>query len=640
MNNGAREGCCHFPVYLSAMATKDSPDPVQEYNKRAASADESASRAEWLARRLSWSRLAAAIVVVLAIAYANRGGASVIAWMTEMFGAGGFIVLVRFHRVAAARALRERETESACRAGVARCLRDWPNIPAPRLARPPAGRAATARDLDIFGDVSLFHLLDLSAPALGGTRVVQWLLADPADVAIIEERQRSVAGLRSRPAFLLDAALIGRHGHYTLRSTSGDALASFVSWCGHTSTLQTKWPSRRRLAACCSGLILAGAVWQTRFSGPLIATLVLVQLSLSVSARRHLTATLAGLGSLLSQLRGLDASMRLIIEEDDVPGLFGAIQQELKRDGAADALGKLDAILTWNDVHLTPMAHWPLNALVGLDVHLAAALERWRARYGVHVAEWVDRTSTAQALTALATIAHENPAWIMPVVSDDISGSAFRAEKAAHPLLAPGIAVSNPMQLATSGSLLALSGSNMSGKTTYLRAMGLNASLAFAGGPVCASQMVIRRARVRTSVRIEDDLGAGVSLFLAEVTRLRDIVRDSEESGAAPVLFLLDEILHGTNAADRRYASQVVLRRLLRSSSWGVLTTHDPDLVAELLEAPATPHVRHIEQGHFRETVHRDGSSVRMSFDYLLRPGPTTSANARLILELIGLSEA
>ncbi len=225
----------------------------------------------------------------------------------------------------------------------------------------------------------------------------------------------------------------------------------------------------------------------------------------------------------------------------------------------------------------------------------------------------------------------------MPVVSDDTAQPAVTATQAAHPLLAPSIAVPNPVRLATSGSLLVLSGSNMSGKTTYLRAIGLNAVLALAGGPVCASEMLVRRARVRTSVRIEDDLSAGVSLFLAEVSRLRDIVRDSEERGSAPVLFLFDEILHGTNAADRRFASQVVLRRLLRGSSWGVLTTHDPDLVTGLFGEPNTACARHIEHGHFRETVQRDGSLVRMSFDYLLRPGPTTSANARLILESLGL---
>ena len=222
-------------------------------------------------------------------------------------------------------------------------------------------------------------------------------------------------------------------------------------------------------------------------------------------------------------------------------------------------------------------------------------------------------------------------------MSDDSAQPAFLATHAAHPLLAPSIAVRNPVHLATAGSLLALSGSNMSGKTTYLRAIGLNAVLAFAGGAVCASQLTIRRARVRTSVRIEDDLGAGVSLFLAEVSRLRDTVRDSEEAGAAPVLFLFDEILHGTNAADRRFASQVVLRRLLRGSSWGVLTTHDPDIITDLFDSSDTAHAPDVSQGHFRETVERDGGAVRMSFDYLLRPGPATSANARLILGSMGL---
>src|SRR5450830_1235580 len=159
VNNGARGCDCHFPTYVSVMATPHSHDPVQDYTRHASSADVAAVRVEWRARRLSWSRLAGARVVVFSIVYANRGGSPGIAWITAAIGAGAFIVLVRLHRHAAARATRERETAAACRAGVARCLRDWPNVPPPRLATSPAGRGATARDLDIFGDVSLFHLL-------------------------------------------------------------------------------------------------------------------------------------------------------------------------------------------------------------------------------------------------------------------------------------------------------------------------------------------------------------------------------------------------------------------------------------------------------------------------------------------------
>ncbi|MEO8623087.1 MAG: hypothetical protein ABI625_18575, partial [bacterium] len=605
------------------MTLQGTHDPVQDYASRASSADETAAQADWRARRLSWSRLAAALVVVLALVYSTRGGAAAIAWPLGALGAAAFTVFVMLHRRAAAAAARARAISAACRAGIARCTRDWPNVPAPRLLTSPHGHAATARDLDIFGDVSLFRLIDVTSPSLGGIRALEWLLADPADVTTIAERQKSVAELRTRPDFLLDAALIGRHGKYTLRSASGAALASFVEWCGVTDAAATTWRSRSRFALGSTALFVGLVAWYSQAVIPAIVVVVIVQVSLAAKARRHLDDTLAGLGSLLPQLRGLDASMRHITEETDVPGLFDAVQKELRREGAADALRKLDDILRWNDVHLTPMMHWPLNATVALDVHLAAALQRWRSRYGVRVAEWVDRTSDAQALIAMATLAYENPGWEMPVVSDALDRPSYEAENAAHPLLAPAIAVPNPVHLASAGALLALSGSNMSGKTTYLRAIGLNAALAFAGGPVCASRMSLRRARVRTSVRVEDNLGAGVSLFLAEVSRLRDIVRDSEDVHAAPVLFLFDEILHGTNAEDRRYASQVVLRRLLHASSWGVLTTHDPELVTGLSEPPGGASVLRVEQGHFRETVERDGGVVRMSFDYRLRPGPT-----------------
>ncbi len=614
--------------------------PIEHYAARLESAETAAARAEWRARRLSWARLLVAVVTFVALHYATRDGASPLAWLIGGVGGAVFVTLVVLHGRSASIGTRERQVAAACRAGIARCRRTWAELPAARVSFPAGGPNATARDLDVFGDFSLFRLLDVSSPALGGARLIEWLLTDPADVAVIEQRQQSVAALRERPGFLIDAAVIGRHGGHPARASSRAPIAHFVTWSGETPAAPRMWQGRGLIATISVVLLVALIEVTRRVEGlavalvPVIIALLVMHLVLAVAARRHLTATLAGIGDLLAQLRGLDASMRRIVVEEGVPGEFGVVQAALREQGASDAFAKLDLILRWNEVRLTPMAHWPMNAVVALDVHIAAAVERWRARYGAHVAEWVDRASSAQAITAMATIGYENPAWTMPVVHDDATAPCYLAERTSHPLLAPEVAVSNPVQLARPGSLLALSGSNMSGKTTYLRAIGLNAVLALAGGPVSAAGMTLRRARVRSSVRVEDALGSGVSLFLAEVTRLRDIVRDAE-SGGSPVLFLFDEILHGTNAADRRYASQVVLRRLLGDGSYGVLTTHDPDLVTDLLDSPFT-----IEQGHFRETAHRGDSGVQMSFDYLLRPGPTTSANARLILELVGLTDA
>ncbi|MEP6621320.1 MAG: hypothetical protein ABJE47_18485 [bacterium] len=611
--------------------------PVPYYTERAAFADASAVTLELLARRLSWARLTAALAAVACVYYNYHGLPTYLAWPVGLVAVVAFLILVAAHRRTAARAAYARNTATACRAGLARCARDWANIPPARLARSVAGRAATASDLGILGEISLFRLLDVTSPALGGTLVLEWLLSDAAALATIVQRQESVAELRSRPDYLVESALVGRHGSYARSAATSSALHSFVDWCANDRTVDGAWQPRSGISIACAALIIGLGIWHPPGVAKFIIGLVLLQLFVASRARKTLTTDLAGLGSLLPQLRGLDASMRLIAEEANVAGAFGTVQESLRREGAASSLGKLDTILVWNDMHLTPMAHFPLNAIFAVDVHIAAALQRWRARSGIHVASWVDLTRTAQALTALATVAYENPEWTIPSVSDDVSDPAFHAAAATHPVLAPSTAVANPVRIATSGSLLSLSGSNMSGKTTYLRAIGLNAALAFAGGAVSATNVILRRARLRTSVRIEDDLGAGVSLFLAEVSRLRDIVRDGEEGNAPPVLFLFDEILHGTNAADRHYASQVVLRRLLLGGNWGVLTTHDADLVVGLFGAPDPEHASRVEQGHFRETVQRDGAGVRMSFDYLLRPGATTSANARVILEMMGL---
>jgi DNA mismatch repair ATPase MutS len=184
-----------------------------------------------------------------------------------------------------------------------------------------------------------------------------------------------------------------------------------------------------------------------------------------------------------------------------------------------------------------------------------------------------------------------------------------------------------------------VSGSNMAGKTTFLRAAGLSALLAQAGGPVPAQELSIRRCRVRTSVRIEDDPAHGVSLFLAEAQRLQAIVRQAEDPSRPPVFFLLDEILHGTNAEDRREAIRLVLRRLAATPAFGLVTTHDPEIARGVRSgADGGAGDSDARQLHFRETVTAEGGSVRMHFDYLARLGPATSRNALTILRTLGLS--
>jgi DNA mismatch repair ATPase MutS len=193
------------------------------------------------------------------------------------------------------------------------------------------------------------------------------------------------------------------------------------------------------------------------------------------------------------------------------------------------------------------------------------------------------------------------------------------------------------VRLGPGGSLLLVTGSNMAGKTTLLRAVGVNVLLAQAGGPVCAASLRWRRARVRTSIHVQDALGEGVSLYLAELRRLKAVVDAAALPGhAEPVLYLLDEVLHGTNSADRRTATRAVLARLSAAGAVGVVTTHDLELADEPALARAT------ELLHFRERYEpgSGASGPRMTFDYVARPGKATSANALALLGLLGLDGA
>ena len=249
-------------------------------------------------------------------------------------------------------------------------------------------------------------------------------------------------------------------------------------------------------------------------------------------------------------------------------------------------------------------------------------------------------THDAEALLAFGTLAYEHEQWSLPVLADTPGSPLLSARGLTHPLLAPGVAVPNDVELTASGDVVVVSGPNMAGKTTFLRALGLNVLLAQAGSVVSAEHLQVRRCRPRTSVRVEDNLSEGVSLFMAEVLRLRDVIHDAERRDGPPVLFLLDEILHGTNAADRRVATRRVLARLQRASAAGFITTHDPQILPvnepqAAASTDGTPHTAHI---HFDGSLTGEpGERVALRFDYRAKSGPSTHTNALAVLEMLGI---
>jgi DNA mismatch repair ATPase MutS len=264
----------------------------------------------------------------------------------------------------------------------------------------------------------------------------------------------------------------------------------------------------------------------------------------------------------------------------------------------------------------------PFAFVLMWSLQLAYAVESWRKKHGRAVAEWLTALGELEALVSLANYGYEHPADPMPEISD--GGPVYRGEALAHPLLAA--AVANDVQLGGDGPRLYLvSGSNMSGKSTLLRTVGVNAVLALAGGPVRARRLELSPMALGATLRIQDSLAEGASRFYAEITRLQQIVALAQRG---PLLFLLDEILHGTNSHDRRIGGEAVVRALVEKGAIGLCTTHDlalSEMVGTLAPRAVNVHFEdHLENG-------------KLVFDYRLRDDVVTKSNALALMRAVGL---
>jgi hypothetical protein len=255
--------------------------------------------------------------------------------------------------------------------------------------------------------------------------------------------------------------------------------------------------------------------------------------------------------------------------------------------------------------------------------HVALAIDRWRVRSGAHIGEWIDAVGELEALASLASFAFEHASFAMPEIEPH--GLLFDARALGHPLIPADRRVTNDVRLDDTLRLLVVSGSNMSGKSTMMRSIGIAAVLAMAGGPVCARSLRIAPTAVGASIRIHDSLQENASRFYAEILRIRQVL---DLSKRGPLLFLLDEILAGTNSHDRRIGAEAIVRGLVEREAIGLVSTHDLALaqIAETL-APRAANV------HFEDHI-EDG---RVVFDYTMRPGVVTKSNALALMRSVGI---
>jgi DNA mismatch repair ATPase MutS len=311
----------------------------------------------------------------------------------------------------------------------------------------------------------------------------------------------------------------------------------------------------------------------------------------------------------------------------DAP-LIVALKERLlaSKSPPSAAMARLERILGWFELRHNGLVYPFVNLITLWDIHCTLALERWRNDVRDVIADWFVVLGELEALSSLAGLAHDEPGFAFPELTNAATGPLFVTEALGHPLIPTERRVTNDVSLETKGSALLVTGSNMSGKSTLLRAMGVAAVLAYAGAPVCARRLRLAPLTIRTSVRVSDSLERGVSHFYAEVKKLGLVLEAARDE--QPVLFLLDEVLHGTNSRERQIGARWLIAELIRRGGVGAVSTHDEELCR--LTPELMSHVRLV---HFREQV-ENGS---MTFDYLLREGPVKAGNALRVMQLAGL---
>ena len=530
-----------------------------------------------------------------------------------------FLVVASYHNRLEQRIHRLRLWTLIKSAHLARVQLAWPQIP----YRPsePFPTHVYAQDLDITGPHSLLHLLDTTVSDQGRTRLTSWFLTQPPEAHIWDTRQALVRELSRRSLFrdrlVLEAQLAGE------QEINGRRLAAVldhpVGFPGLTRilTIQT-------VLALCTIALGVGALldwlpgyWMFTFG-------IYVLIYFMTDQGEELLEHAVGLHHEMERLsRVLGFVERHATRRGSVMAKTCAPLIERGR-APSSFLRHIARIFHGISVKAHPLVHLALNALCPWDLFFAFRLRQFQERVKNRLPVWLDRLAEVEAASALASFAHLHPDYAWPTPAPAVG---VRSRGLGHPLIPATTRVSNDISLEGLGTIHLITGSNMSGKSTFLRTIGINLCLAQAGAPVCAASFSWSWSRLACCIRINDSLDAGLSYFYAEVKRLKTILHATADRASPPVLYLIDEIFKGTNNRERLIGSRSYIKTLAAGNGYGLVSTHDLELTDLDKEIPS------LVNAHFQETVNNGA----LAFDYQLRPGSCPTTNALRIMELEGL---
>lgn len=530
-----------------------------------------------------------------------------------------FLIVAGYHNRLEWRIHRLRTWYGIKAGHLARVRLDWQAIPIRPHDTPTAH--VYAKDLDLTGPHSLLHLIDNTISDLGQARLMSWLLEQPGESTRLSTRQRLIKDLAPCSRFRDKLTLLARlTGEQEINGRRLRPLLEHPIGIPHLNLilgLQSTLAATTLVLGFLAALDWLPGYWMFSFAAYVLVYLQTDQGEELLEHAVGLHHEMERLGTVLEHLErqaqrsrtALAETCRTLLETETSPSAY-----------VTRAAKVLHAI----SIKAHPLVHLMVNALCPWDLWFTNRLQHIQREIARHLPGWLECLAEVEAASALANFAYLHPDYTWPELTKD---AGLRASDLAHPLLPAPARVANSVRLSGLGTIQLITGSNMSGKSTFLRTVGINLCLAQAGAPVCASLFQWSWSRLACCIRVDDSLDAGLSFFYAEVKRLKHILDATGDRTAAPLLFLIDEIFKGTNNRERLIGSRAYIKALAGGHAFGLVSTHDLELTDLEKEIPS------LSNAHFQETV----SAGALHFDYRLRPGPCPTTNALRIMALEGL---
>jgi len=478
-----------------------------------------------------------------------------------------------------------------------------------------------ANDLDLFGKASLYQYINRTHSEQGNKLFAGWLL-HAAETELILNRQEAAKELKEHIFSLQQLRSYCMSSPLTIASEK-----NVLEWVQRQNQFRanTLWKIVRFIFPACSITTLFLYIFSV-IPSSVFYPLLLLFLGIAFSITKAIMPNYALLNKIVPQLETLFQSVRWMETFSAKAELIQALQKGLGAgtQSASTSILQLKEILERLDYRYNPLVHIPLNIFLAWDLQQVFALEKWKSGKETIVANWFRALAEMESLITLATIAFNHPQWSFPQISSD--HGILTAKEMGHPLIPVEKRVNNSFAVKGSRQISLITGSNMAGKSTFLRSAGINVVLAMMGSPVCASELNISHMKVISSMRVSDNLEENTSTFYAELKKLKKIIDSVKKH--EQVFLLLDEILRGTNSADRHAGSMAFIKQLVREKAFALVATHDLALTKLAEEFPSDIHNYHFDVQVTGEELY---------FDYVLKEGICSSMNASLLMKKIGI---